>query len=77
MSQIDDKIISILSKEDGLRMEEIKIRLEKLGSNSNYETLGRALSTLVNKKKKIIREEVKDDGPWYFCYKLNKKNSEK
>jgi hypothetical protein len=74
MSEIGDKIIEILSEKDKLKMEEIKIKLNELGSNPNYETLGRTL-TIMMKDKRIFRGEEGD--PWYYFYTLKKEHLEK
>ncbi len=74
MSEIGDKIIEILSEKDKLKMEEIKVRLEELNSNPNYETLGKTLTRMM-KDKRIFRGEEED--PWYYFYTLKKEHLEK
>jgi predicted transcriptional regulator len=81
MSQIDDKVVEdkileMLSEEGGLKMEIIMRKLKKHGFDKDYVDVEKYLNNLMDSDE-IIREEVKGNGPWYYCYKLNKNYSEK
>ena len=82
MSQIDDKVVEdkileMLSEEGGLKMESLMRKLRKHRIDKDYVGVEKYLKNLMDSDE-IIREEVKEEGkPWYYYYKLNKKDSEK